>query len=156
MPLVGDVWDGLVFLDTGTWKVLDRCRISGFAKTAGAVSTTEALISAVRDEAGTAYPAVHCTTLTGLNLWRWDCPPGVVCTSLSRDVSSGSWLGVLHQVDGVTGALLVPWSASGLVTTVAEVGSAPEAAFVRGGSLLLLSDGNVIDTASGTSIAGEG
>ncbi len=153
VPLVGDVWDGLVFLDTGTWKVLDRCRINGFAKTAGAVSTTEALISVVRDEAGTAYSAVHCTTLTGLNLWHWDCPPEVVCTSLSRDVASGSWLAVLHHADGVTDDRLIRWSPSGEMMTVAEFGSAPEAAFVREGASLLLSDGHVIATASGTRIA---
>jgi hypothetical protein len=153
VPLVGDVLNGLVFVDTSTWKVLDRCRMSGFAKIAGAVSTTEALISAVNDEAGTAYSAVHCTTLTGLNLWRWDCPPEVVCTSLSRDVASGSWLGVLHHINGVTEDLLVRWSPSGEMTAVAEVGSAQEAAFVPDAALLLLSDGRVLNTASGTSIA---
>ncbi len=153
VPLVGDVLDGLVFVDTRTWGVLDRCRMSGYAKIAGAVSTTEALINAVRDEDGTTRSTVHCTTVTGVNVWQWDCPPEVSCMSLAWDVASGSWLGVLRHVERVTDDLLVRWSTAGQMTTVAEVGPAAEAAFVREGALLLLSDGSVIDTASGTGIA---
>jgi len=147
---VGDVFDGVVFIDTSTWTVLERRRTSGWGKTAVAVSATEALVGAVQDQDGTTASALRCLTLTGKIVWQWDGPQGVICTDLSWDAASNSWLGVLTDVERAAQDRLVRWSLAGEMTTVGEIGSTHASAFVLAGARLLLSDGSVIDTASGT------
>lgn len=120
-----------------------------------AVSSTAALISAVHDQDGSPA-ALRCLTLTGESVWQWDGPKDVLCHDLSWDAASSSWLGILRNVEGAAQDLLVRWSLAGDMTIVAEVGSTHAEAFVLRGARLLLSDGSVIDTASGTRTANLG
>ncbi len=152
-PLVGAVLHGVVVIDPGNWTVVVRRATPGWFKPAVAVSSTAALISVVQDQDGGPAAALRCLTLTGESVWQWDGPRSVLCHDLAWDAASISWLGVLSHVDQAVPDRLVRWSPAGDMTTVAEIGSTHASAFVLGGARLLLSDGSIIDTASGTRTA---
>ena len=151
-PLVGDVLHGVVFIDPSNWSVLGRHRTGGWAgrKTAVAASPTEALISTVVQDQERTAASLRCLTFTGTSVWQWDGPQNAICTDLSWNAASSSWLGVLNDTQDVAPNRLVRWSPVGELTAVTEIDRVAASAYLRAGATLLLSDGSVVDTASGT------
>lgn len=114
-----------------------------------AASSTQVLIGTLRDQGGTSLSVLQCLTQTGTSRWQWGAQD-VVCTDLSWNAESNSWLGVLTNPERTSQDRLVRWSLAGDMTTVGKIGSTQASAFVLAGGSLLLSDSTVIDTASGT------
>jgi hypothetical protein len=140
----------------GAWRQIWRLPIEGFAVLDAAFSPDAVLASDVVDAGadGPARSSVYCVDLSGRLLWRHESPLLANCPAVGWDATTGEWMAVETNVEGLAEDTLVKWTMDGHMSSRVGLGQRMGTyRFLPSGRRLLSHRGELFETRRAGDIA---
>ena len=134
----------------------DQTDVEGFAVLDAAFSPDAVLASDVVDAGadGPARSSVYCVDLSGRLLWRHESPLLANCPAVGWDATTGEWMAVETNVEGLAEDTLVKWTMDGHMSSRVGLGQRMGTyRFLPSGRRLLSHRGELFETRRAGDIA---